>query len=229
MDNLNKITGIVKGTNMVASNSLTDDEKFLYLLMYAPGNTLEFNESLPGGTWLQKQIFLLKTTIPEIKLKFDKNRFGAYCSDLNDMLARGLKSGKIIQPNDGHGPLWLSEKGQEMCKYLWEDADESTRTDISDLKKFMNDMSYDELIAHSYSTFPKTTANSDILKRFEGIRVSAACSLFAKKKVTLEKASMIAGLLRSDFISILEDRVIPAHTATIDGFRRSLKELECIA
>lgn len=204
--------------------SLTKDEKFLYLLMYAPGNTSEFNEGLPGGIWLQKQVFLLKTTMPEIKLKFDKNRFGAYCSDLNDMLARGLKSGNIIQPNDGHGPLWLSEKGQEMGNHLWEEADESTRTDISDLKKFMNDMSYDELIAYSYSTFPETAENPDILRRFEGIRVSAACSLFVKKKVTLEKASMVAGSLRSDFIAILEDRGIPAYTATVDGFRRFLKE-----
>lgn len=211
---------------MVASNSLTNDEKFLYLLMYAPGSTSEFNEGLPGGTWLQEQMVLLKATLPEIKL--DKNRFGAYCGDLNGMLARGLKSENIIQPNDGHGPLWLSEKGQEMSKRLWEGVSESTKADMSCVKKFMNDMSYDELIAYSYSTFPETDVNSDILKRFERIRASAACSLFAKKKVTLEKASMIAGLLRNDFIAILEERGIPAYTATIDNFRRSLKELENI-
>lgn len=208
-----------------SESGFTGDEKFLYMLMYVPGNTLEFNEKLPGSTWLQKQVFLLKTVVPEIEFEFDEHHYGAFCRALDNLRKKSLESEKIIQPDRGRGPLWLSEKGMKIGKELWNNADESAQIHISNVKKFMNDMSFNELVAYSYSTFPETAVNSDSLELFEKTRIEAARLMFVKKKATLKKASRIAGMSLDDFVMILEGHGIPAYVATVASFRRSMKEL----
>ena len=96
------------------------------------------------------------------------------------------------------------------------------------LKKFMNDMTREELIAYSYSTFPNTAVNSDILDYFEETRVDAACSLFSKDKVSLKKASSVAGMSVDDFILELGRQNIPSFTVSESAFKKSMDCLERI-
>ncbi|RNJ78094.1 MAG: hypothetical protein EB829_05430, partial [Nitrosopumilus sp. H8] len=155
----------------------SSEERFLYLLLFAPGNTGRFNEKIAGNTWLQKQMYLLKEFIPEIPLRFDERRFGEFSGTLVALQNRNIDEKIIVQQNKA-GKICLSETGFEIGRALWNAASESERNDLSNVKKFMNDMSREELIAYSYSTFPDTAVNSDILDYFEATRVDAACSLF---------------------------------------------------
>lgn len=202
------------------------DERCLYLLMYAPGNVAGCNESMPGEDWLQAEMFLLKDTVPGIGPESGRGGPGPYCRDLAGMLARGMDAGDIVQPGGRHGPFWLSARGQEAGRRLWDGADGRTRTEISDLKTFINDMTYDEMIAHACSTFPQMAANPDIADRFDRIRIDAACSLFRREKVTLKRAAMVAGLPSGGFAGVLEGRGIPAYVASVDSLAFPLKRLE---
>ena len=208
---------------------LPDEEKYLFLLLYAPGNSNKINEKVTGNTWLQKQMFLLKQIIPKMQLRFDEHRYGAYSPTLDILTKQNIVSELIKQQgNEGTGRLWLSEQGLEISKNLWNKVSDEEKKSIIDVKKFMNDMGLWELIAYSYSTFPETTENSDVVKQYEETRIDSACSLFQRKKASVEKAAAIAGTSIDNFIVELKKRNIPAFTLTYSDFKKSLENIESI-
>ena len=193
------------------------------MLMYAPGSTAGYNEGIPGVAWLQREAYLLNGSIPEIGFEFDGGRFGAYCGELGGMLERGIRAGNIIRPGGKSGQFWLSESGMGIGRELWKHASKLMKEEILDLKGLMNDMTYEEMIAFSHSMFPETTTNSKIIDQFERTRIDAACSLFRKDKISLERAACVAGVPRAEFIDVLEGRGIPAYVADPDGVRAAMR------
>lgn len=207
-------------------DDLPKEEKYLYLLLYAPGNTGKINERIIGNTWLQKEMYLLNRIIPQIKLPFNEHHYGAFSPTLDTITKQNTISELIKQNNFGMGRLWLSVEGLEIGKKLWNKISDKEKNSIMDVKKFMNDMDLWELIAYSYSTFPETTENSDVVEQFEDTRLDAACSLFQRKKVSIEKAASIAGIYLEDMIEELKRRKISPFKATSSSFKKSLKYLE---
>ena len=210
-----------------AGAGIGGSEAYLYLLMYAPGNAVDCNESIPGAAWLQKEMRLLMTTVPGLELEFTGGRLGAYCRDLDDMRTRGVELGYITQLGRESDPFWLSERGLGVGRRLWDGADEDTKREVSDLKRLVNDMSYDEMVAFSCSVFPDA-ANSEIMGQFDRTRMDAAVSLFRKGKISLERAAHVAGLPRGELVPILEGRGIPAYAARSGGMLAHVRELEAI-
>lgn len=206
-----------------------DEEKYLFMLLYAPGNSNKINEKIPGNTWLQKQMFLLEKIMPKIQFQFNEHNYGAYSPTLTALTKQNINSQLIKQQGiEGTGKLWLAEDGLEIAKKYWNDVPDNEKKSIVEVKKFMNDMGLWELIAYSYSTFPETTENSDVVKQFEETRIDSACSLFMRKKISVEKAASIAGLSLEDFISELKLRKIPAFQVNHSDFLKSLQSIESI-
>ena len=85
-----------------------------------------------------------------------------------------------------------------------------------------------ELIDYSYATFPETTINSDVLDQFHKTRLDAACSLFQRKKISVEKGSAIAGIALDLFIKELKKRNISAFSLDNENFKKSVEYLENI-
>jgi len=203
----------------------TPEEKYLYLLLYAPGSSGRFNEKIKGSTWLQKQMHVLSKFIKEPEYGFDEHNFGVFSPALDTIKVQNTAS-EMINQSDEEGPLNLTEKGVNVSEKLWKKASESEKTIITDLKAFLNDMDYWDLIAFSYSTFPETTSKSEIRPEFHKHRIHAAVNLFKKQKVTVNKAASIAGMDVEEFLEELKKRKIPAYSTSKTDFEKSLKLLE---
>ncbi len=205
-----------------------DEEKYLYLLLYAPGFTSKLNEPVKGDTWLQKEMHALSKLIPKLNLEFDEYNFGAFSHGLETVQVQSSNSGLIDQP-DGHGMILLTRKGSNIAKKLWDEISEKEKNVISNLKNFLNEMSYWELIAFSYSTFPETTQKSEIKPEFSKTRLNSALKLFQRQKISLNKASRIADLSEEEFMSELKKRNIPCYFLDKKNYEKSLKLIENIA
>ena len=207
------------------SEEYTDEEKYLYLLLHAPGSNEKYNEPIRGNTWLQKMMDFLSRGAGGPQYMFRPYAFGTFSDDLELLQYQNTKS-ELIEQKNNQGPLKLSNAGQEIAAKLWTETPEQARVEITTTKKFFGDLSEDELIAYSYSTFPNTTSNSEIIIRFNVTRVPAAVSLFKRQKVSLKKASKIAGLSEEEFISKLQMKGIPAFYSRQSNFKETLKNIE---
>lgn len=212
-----------------SARDIPSGEDFFYLLVYAPGCTPDFNEGVRGNVWLQKEMFLLKTVVPAVGFEFNEHRYGAYSAALDDLRKRALGAGTVEQADGDTGAMRLTPKGEGIGRELWDGTDGSLLAHVSNVKKYMNDLDRDEVVAYTCSTFPGTAANSEILEQFEETRVDAACRMFSKKKATVKKAAQIAGKPLDDFVEILEGRGIHVYTATAASYRRAMKEFGYIS
>ena len=195
------------------ASRLSYNEKLLRLLLYAPGHTSAFNERVAGRTWMQKQMYMVQDSVPGASFAFEPHRYGAYSPELHAMQQELVGSGIIEEADSRPHSMRLTPEGVRGSRPLWGEASGTVRDALSETKEFTNDMSFDELIADSYSTFPDMTDRSEILGDFESTRVEAACGLLSRDKVTLQKAVEISGLGHDDFLLRLDERGIPAFIA----------------
>ena len=209
------------------NDEYSEEEKYFYLLLYSPGFSDKVNEQMKGNTWLQKQLHVISLLHNELGYEFDKHYFGTFSPVLQIIQEQNLQSGLIQQPTE-KGPIWLSETGLKEAKKLWGKTKNSEKQIIQQVKKFLNDMKYWELIAYSYSSFPETTENSEIWLEFQKTRMDSAISLFKKNKISLKKAVSIAGMEIEEFEKLLQEKNIPAYSIKKDDFERSLEYLENI-
>ena len=72
-----------------------DGEKYLYLLLYAPGYTRKINEPIRGNTWLQKIMYAVTKSIPNTNYEFDEYNFGAFSPSLETVQIQNHASGLI--------------------------------------------------------------------------------------------------------------------------------------
>ncbi len=73
------------------------------------------------------------------------------------------------------------------------------------MKNLFDDLTTDEVCALTYFTFPKTTSESLILDRIIKNRKKSALKLYKKNKISVEKASEIAGISMKDFYELLSE------------------------
>lgn len=204
-----------------------DGEKYLYLLLYAPGHTGKINEPIRGNTWLQKIMYTVTQSIPSTDYEFDEYTFGAFSPSLETVQIQNRASGLIDQPLKD-GPLQLSPRGRGIAKHMWDEAAEGQKQMISEIKSFLNEMTYWELIAYSYSAHPETASQSDIKPGFRKNRMSAAVNLFKRKKVSLKKAASIAGKSVDEFEQILLEKRVNPYELTEEKYAKSMKLIEGI-
>lgn len=74
---------------------------------------------------------------------------------------------------------------------------------IDDMKNLFDGLTVDEVCALTYFTFPKTTSESVILERIIKNRKKLALKLYAKNKISVEKASEIAGISMAELYELL--------------------------
>ena len=202
------------------------EEKYLYLLLVAPGYTNRLDEPIRGNAWLHKIMHVLSQGHEELNYDFDAHEFGTFSPDLQTIQIQNTTSDMIRQENK-NAPLCLTDKGLKTARKLWREISDSERKIISETKHFFNDMSLMELIAFSYAIFPETTT-SEIIPKFHHTRLKSAISLFKRQKISLRKASSIAGITEDEFIQELKKRKIPAYSVSRSYFETSLKHVENI-
>ena len=184
-----------------AEDYLSVTQKIVVLLFSA--NSFQ---PIRGKTWYQKELFLVAENIPRLieETDFEEDLLGPY-SELADNELEQLRTEGIVEKRR----LELTPFGRKLAKLLESKASKNLLQLISEIKSFLNNLTYDELLGFIYYSHPKMRTESIEFKRIEKIRQPIAVSLYGKRKVSLGKAAEIAGLSQEEFMDILRERSIP--------------------
>jgi predicted HTH domain antitoxin len=160
-------------------------------------------EPIKGKLWFQKEMYLLSKNINllEEESDFEPDLLGPNSETLDEELEE-LEDIKIVKEDENK--RILTTLGQEIAKILISKTDKESLKIISDMKNFFNDMTKDEILGYVYFSFPEMTEESIEYKNILAKRKEIAISLFKKRKVSLGKASEIAGLPIEDFMKLLK-------------------------
>lgn len=190
----------VKSSRNIDINTLTPLQALILLLLDANDA-----QEIKGKTWLQKEMFLVVHNVPEEvaeEAQYEPHHYGPYSETIDSELD-ALRMMGLVEIND---KIKLRPSGQALAKRLKNMVSKDFLDLLSEIKRELNDLSEDELLAYIYFTFPEMTVESRAIERIMRKRMRLAISLYKKGKVSLSKAAQIAGVSVSDFIELLRKR-----------------------
>lgn len=163
-------------------------------------------EPIRGKLWYQKELFLVAENIPRLEEEtdFEEDLLGPY-SEIADDEFDQLRIEGIVDKRK----LRLTPFGRRLAKSLESKAGKNLLQLISEMKSFLNNLTKDELLGLIYFSYPKMRTESVEFERIEENRLPIAIRLYEKGKVSLGKASEVAGLSQEDFMEILREKGIP--------------------
>lgn len=172
---------------------LNNAEKIFLILLEADGG-----KAVPGSIWLQKEMFLIAKNLKPLEnyLEFEPHIQGPFSETVKNILENLQFLGYVRK--DG-GRINLTDKGEHLVRYIYGNASEELIELIEDIKRFVNDLTKDELLVYIYYSYPEMTEESYEIGDIEEKRVDLAKRLYQKDKVSLEKASELAGRPLSEF------------------------------
>ncbi|MBQ2636319.1 MAG: UPF0175 family protein [Methanobrevibacter sp.] len=154
---------------------------------------------------IMKMLYFISMNVPclENEFNFEADNYGPS----SDVVIRNLETlnQENFLKNDYEG-YKLDDAGNEYLK-----SREFPNVDfelIEDMKNLFDGLTADEVCALTYFTFPETTSESIIKDRIIKNREKLAVNIYKKGKISLEKASEIAGVNISKFNEILSKRNI---------------------
>jgi len=148
-------------------------------------------EPVKGKTWLQKEMFLItKNTGLKEEVYFEPHFYGPY----SETVDTELENLEILGLAAENGEIRLTGKGKEVYANLLKIASPEKLGLIGEIKEELNDLDEDELLAYIYFSYPETTKEAVRFENIKRKRVKLAVRLYAKEKVSLGKASEIAGM-----------------------------------
>ena len=183
---------------------LTDLDLAILQLLHAGDN-----EALKGKVAFQKEMFLIADYIDKIReqAEFIPHTFGPY-SEAAENEMRNLRSIGLVKEKD-HEYCITPTGVAALSKAKPAFSDEEIEA-IQDYKKFLNDLSQDELLIFTYVSYPEFKEESAVYDRVIRKRIPTAISLYKKGKVSLEKAAFLAGLPAEKFL----DRILTTQLTT---------------
>lgn len=179
--------------NKIEEN-LSELQKYMILLLASNNNA-----PIRGNIWFQKELFLIAKNIKSIEEEaaFCSDMYGPYSENASEQLEE-LELDEIIK-KDG-SKIIISKTGEIVAKNIQRNTPKSIIAMIYEFKVLLNDLDNDEILALIYFTFPDYTEESLIINKIIQKRKEIAIRLYKKEKVSLQKASEIAGMPLDKFI-----------------------------
>ena len=173
---------------------MSELQKIMVILLYSNGEEpiigkTKFDKELK----LQKEVFLVSQNISEIgkESSFDADYYGPYSETVVEEF-KGLALDDVVQ--DNQTSIRLLPLGKEIAKELVKSYNKKILDIVSDFKKLLNNMSQEEILTLIYTSFPDYTEESVVKEDVMKNRIKVAIQLYKKGKISLERASEIAGL-----------------------------------
>jgi|CXWL01.1.fsa_nt_gi uncharacterized protein YwgA len=168
--------------------NITDIQSMIILLANAD------DVPIKGRTWLQKELFLLSERIEKLRedASYEADLMGPYSDTVEEELLNLEKIGAIsIDSNK----ISLTKNGKDVARALEQKESKQIMEYIHDYKKFLNDLSEDELLCFVYSAHPEMTEESVKYKKLKPKMENILLNLVSKEKISLNRA---AELLEKD-------------------------------
>lgn len=135
--------------------------------------------------------------------QFTAYAMGSYSETVAEIQDQFYISGFAEKTGDS---IKLSLEGRRLAEEIWTHATEDERRVVGEVKSWLNDLSFYELLALVYTEYPESATKSQVKDQIEIRRPELAVSLVRKRKVTPELAAKIAGMKQADFLNYLEKR-----------------------
>ena len=173
--------------------------KFIILLANANG------ESIKGRTKLQKMMYLLSDKIEEIKEQssYDADNYGPY-SEVVDEEEQYLEQIGVLTSSPGE--IALTETGKEIAQEMSKNEDEKILKVLNEYKKFLNDMTGNELLAYIYSAYPDMTEESVEYENLKPNIEKHILSLIRKQKISSQRAAELLDRSQDYIIKKMKDK-----------------------
>ena len=173
--------------------------KFIILLANANG------ESIKGRTKLQKMMYLLSDKIEEIKEQssYDADNYGPY-SEVVDEEEQYLEQIGVL--TSSHGEIALTKTGKEIAQEMSKNEDEKILKVLNEYKKFLNDMTGNELLAYIYSAYPDMTEESVEYENLKPNIEKHILSLIRKQKISSQRAAELLDRSQDYIIKKMKDK-----------------------
>lgn len=191
--------------------------EWILLMLYAA------NGKIPSKIHIQKALFIASRSIEELNevLEFKAYRMGPWSEELSDALENAYLSGLVSEVEDG---LILTEQGVVKAEELWRKLDERYREVLSDIARFVKNMSEDELLIYIYVVYG-FSEKSDVVEKLLRRRRELAVSMFLKGLISVGLAAKIAGESLPKFIEYLRKKGIKPFEAEVSD----IEEVEKIS
>lgn len=149
---------------------------------------------------LMKMLFFISLNIPQLEqeFNFEADNYGPSSDVVNRNLEYLIKDAFLTEDKQGYKLYKLGKEYLNLHEF-----DNIDLELIEDMKKLFDGLNSEEVCALTYFTFPETTTESLIRSRIIENREKIAVNLFKKNKISVEKASEIAGLHLKEFADLL--------------------------
>ncbi len=182
------------------------NEGKLYILFLL--NSLN-QQPILGKTKLMKELFFISNNVPSLEklYSFEADNYGpssdAVARFLDDLTLFEVISleNKSKSSSSDYFEYSLTDFGKKILESI-KNKPKDTEL-IEDMKILFDGLTTDESLALTYFSFPETTVESLVKGKIEKNRVNLALNLYKKNKVSLTKASYIAGIPIDSFLELL--------------------------
>lgn len=149
---------------------------------------------------LMNMLFFISLNIPQLEqeFNFEADNYGPSSDVVNRNLEYLIKDAFLTEDKQGYKLYKLGKEYLNLHEF-----DNIDLELIEDMKKLFDGLNSEEVCALTYFTFPETTTESLIRNRIIENREKIAVNLFKKNKISVEKASEIAGLHLKEFTDLL--------------------------
>jgi predicted HTH domain antitoxin len=177
------------------------------LLLLGANNAGKIKEK----TKFMKELFLISKNVPELEdeADFEAYNYGPY----SDYGSEALEEFEVLNLTDTRNGYELTDLGKEVLLMIKKSISKDSVEMVEDIKQLCNDLNTEEILALVYYTYPEMTGESLVKDRIERRRKSIALSLLRKGKISIGKASEIAGMSISSFYEMLKEKKIKIRMA----------------
>ena len=172
-------------------------KKNLLLLLEAKND-----EPIPGNLWYQKELFLVSKNNKELEeeANFEPYFWGPYSESAVMEMEELVQLGLVKKEGNKYV---LTNLGKQLTAEILKEIRKSEKEVIEDIKNFLNDLTKDELLMFTYSSYPEMIEDAVEFKQLVQKRVDIAISMYKKCKISLGKAAEIAGKSTDEMMGIL--------------------------
>ncbi|MDK2939649.1 MAG: hypothetical protein PWQ51_1814 [Methanolobus sp.] len=176
---------------------MSELQKYIVLLLDSNSNA-----PIKGDSWFQKELFLIVKNIAQLEEEssFASDMYGPWSENADEQLEE-LEMDEVVSRLNKK--MLLSQLGRDVAENLKVEVPEKDLEMIFDFKDLLNNLSSDELLTFIYFSFPEYTEESLVIGKIRENRVKNAIGLFNKGKISLQKASDIAGIPLEKFVKVV--------------------------
>jgi len=190
---------------MGIKEKILEDEDVLhkFIILLADAN----DEPIKGRLKLQKMMYLLSDRIEEIKEQssYDADNYGPY-SEVVDEEEQYLEHIGVL--TSSHGEITLTKTGKEIAQEMSKSENKKIIEILNEYKKFLNDLTSNELLAYIYSAYPDMTEESVKYENLKPNMESHILSLIKKQKISSQRAAELLNKPQDYVIRKMKDKQI---------------------